>query len=121
MKERLRLALVRRGYSPTGGAEAYLKRLARGVIEAGHKVQLIATNEWPEDQRPLGPITRLRAEPAVGFADELEQIPPQLHCDALLRLERVWRWDVYRAGDGVPRSWLPRGRKFASPLNQFAR
>ena len=46
MKERLRLALVRRGYSPTGGAEAYLKRLARGVIEAGHKVQLIATNEW---------------------------------------------------------------------------
>src|SRR5437899_6880299 len=121
MKERLRLALVRRGYSPTGGAEAYLKRLARGVIEAGHKVQLIATNEWPEDQRPLGPITRLRAESVVGFADELEQIRPQLDCDALLSLERVWSCDVYRAGDGVHRAWLARRRKFELPLKQFAR
>src|SRR5213593_1610425 len=121
MKERLRLELVRRGYSPTGGAEAYLKRLARGVIEAGHKVQLIATNEWPEDQRPLGPITRLRAESVVGFADELEQIRPQLDCDALLSLERVWSCDVYRAGDGVHRAWLARRRKFELPLKQFAR
>jgi len=121
MKERLRLALVRRGYSPTGGAEAYLKRLARGVIEAGHKVQLIATNEWPEDQWPLGPITRLRAESVIGFADELEQIRPRLDCDGLLSLERVWSCDVYRAGDGVHRAWLARRRKFELPLKQFAR
>jgi len=121
MKERLRLALVRRGYSATGGAEAYLKRLARGVIEAGHKVQLIATNEWPEDQWPLGPITRLRAESVVGFADELEQVRPQLDCDGLLSLERVWSCDVYRAGDGVHRAWLARRRKFELPLKQFAR
>ena len=121
MKERLRLALVRRGYSPTGGAEAYLKRLARGVIEVGHKVQLIATNEWPEDQWPLGPITRLRAESVIGFADELEQVRPQLDCDGLLSLERVWSCDVYRAGDGVHRAWLARRRKFELPLKQFAR
>ena len=121
MKEGLRLALVRRGYSPTGGAEAYLKRLARGVIEAGHEVQLIATNEWPEDQWPLGPITRLRAESVIGFADELEQVRPQLDCDGLLSLERVWSCDVYRAGDGVHRAWLARRRKFELPLKQFAR
>ncbi|PYK10059.1 MAG: hypothetical protein DME61_04590 [Verrucomicrobia bacterium] len=121
MKEGLRLALVRRGYSPTGGAEAYLKRLARGVIEAGHEVQLIATNEWPEDQWPLGPITRLRAESVIGFADELEQIRPRLDCDGLLSLERVWSCDVYRAGDGVHRAWLARRRKFELPLKQFAR
>src|SRR5438093_6463608 len=121
MKERLRLALVRRGYSPTGGAEAYLKRLARGVIEAGHKVQLIATNEWPEDQWPLGPITRLRAESVIGFADELEQVRPQLDCDGLLSLERVSSCDVYRAGDGVHRAWLARRRKFELPLERFVR
>ena len=121
MKERLRLAFVRRGYSPTGGAETYLKRLARGVIEAGHEVQLIATNEWPEDQWPLGPITRLRAESVIGFADELEQIRSRLDCDGLLSLERVWSCDVYRAGDGVHRSWLARRRKFELPLKQFAR
>src|SRR5207247_5783888 len=121
MEKKLRLAFVRRGYSPTGGAEAYLKRLARGVIEAGHKVRLIATNEWPEDQWPLGPITRLRAESVIGFADELEKIRPQLECGTLLSLERIWSCDVYRAGDGVHRAWLARRRKYELPLKQFAR
>jgi len=121
MSKRRSIAFVRRGYSPTGGAEAYLKRLAHGVVEAGHKVQLIGTNEWPEDQWPFGPITRLRAESVVGFADELQQIQPQLDCDVLLSLERVWRCDVYRAGDGVHRAWLARRRRFELPLKQFAR
>jgi UDP-glucose:(heptosyl)LPS alpha-1,3-glucosyltransferase len=121
MRQRLRIAFVRRGHSPVGGAEAYLLRLARGVVDAGHEVQLIATNEWPEDQWPFGAITRLRAESAVGFADELEQIRPQLDCDVLLSLERVWSCDVYRAGDGVHRAWLARRRKFELPLKQFAR
>ncbi len=121
MKERLRIALVRRGYSPSGGAESYLKRLARGLTEAGHHVQLIATDEWPEDQWRFGSITRLRAESVVGFADELEEVRPQLHCDALFSLERVWSCDVYRAGDGVHRAWLARRRNFELPLKQFVR
>ena len=119
--KRLRIALVRRGYSPSGGAERYLKRLARGVTEAGHDVQLIATNEWPEDQWRFGSVTRLRAESVLGFADELEEIRPQLHYDALFSLERVWSCDVYRAGDGVHRAWLARRRNFELPLKQFVR
>jgi UDP-glucose:(heptosyl)LPS alpha-1,3-glucosyltransferase len=121
MKGKLRIAFVRRGYSPSGGAEAYLKRLARGVIEAGHEVQLIATDEWPEDQWPFGSIRRLHAGSVIGFADELEQIRPQLACDALFSLERVWSCDVYRAGDGVHRAWLARRRRFELPLKQFVR
>src|ERR1041385_7123534 len=121
MKEPRRLALVRRGYSPTGGAEAYLRRLARGVIEAGHEVQLIDTEEWPPDQWPFGTITRLRAESVIGFADGLEKIRPQLECDTLLSLERVWDCDAYRAGDGVHRAWLARRRKYELPLKQFVR
>ena len=121
MPKRRSIAFVRRGYSPIGGAEAYLKRLANGVVEAGHKVQLIATNEWPEDQWPFGPVTRMGAESVVGFADELEQIRSQLDCEVLLSLERVWSCDVYRAGDGVHRAWLGRRRKFELPLKEFAR
>src|SRR5207249_11818797 len=121
MKQRLRIALVRRGYSASGGAEGYLKRLASGVTEAGHDVQLIATNEWPEDQWGFGSVTRLRAESVLGFADELEEIRPQLHYDALFSLERVWSCDVYRAGDGVHRAWLERRRKFELPLKRFVR
>src|SRR6266403_1629367 len=121
MTKRLRIAFVRRGYSPTGGAETYLKRLARGVVEAGHDVQLVASNDWPGDQWFFGSVTRLRAESVVGFANELEEIRPQLHCDALFSLERVWSCDVYRAGDGVHRAWLARRRNFELPLKQFVR
>jgi UDP-glucose:(heptosyl)LPS alpha-1,3-glucosyltransferase len=36
-----------------------------------------------------------------------------------MSLERVWRCDVYRAGDGVHRAWLARRRKFEIPLKRF--
>ena len=121
VKQKLRIAFVRRGYSRSGGAEAYLKRLADGIVKAGHDVQLVATNEWPEDQWPFGSLTRLGATTVIGFADELEQIRPQLHCGVLFSLERVWSCDVYRAGDGVHRAWLARRRKFEVPLTQFVR
>ena len=121
VKQRLRIAFVRRGYSRSGGAEAYLKRLADGIVKTGHEVQLVATHEWPEDQWPFGSIKFLEAKSVIGFADELEQIRPQLSCDVLFSLERVWGCDVYRAGDGVHRAWLARRRKFEVPLKQFVR
>jgi UDP-glucose:(heptosyl)LPS alpha-1,3-glucosyltransferase len=121
MTKKIRIAFVRRGYSRSGGAEAYLKRLADGVVEAGHEVQLVTTKDWPDDQWPFGSMTRLEATTVIGFADELEQIRPQLNYDVLLSLERVWSCHVYRAGDGVHRAWLARRRKFEIPLKQFVR
>ncbi|HEX5492721.1 MAG TPA: glycosyltransferase family 4 protein [Candidatus Udaeobacter sp.] len=121
MTTKIRIAFARRGYSRSGGAEAYLKRLAEGVAKAGHEVHLVTTNEWPEDQWPFGSIKRLASTTAIGFADELEQIRPQLQCDVLFSLERVWSCDVYRAGDGVHRAWLSRRSKFEVPLKRFVR
>ena len=121
MTKKIRIAFVRRGYSPSGGAEAYLKRLAEGIVRAGHEVQLVTANEWPEDHWPFGSIKRLQATAVTAFADELEQIRLQLECEVLFSLERVWSCDVYRAGDGVHRAWLARRRRFEIPLKQFAR
>src|SRR5262249_5799404 len=121
MTKKLRIAFVRRGHARSGGAEAYLKRLAEGVVKAGHEVQLVTTNEWPEEEWRFGSIKRLAATTVIGFADELEQIRPQLQCDVLFSLERVWSCDAYRAGDGVHRAWLARRRKFEIPLKQFVR
>ena len=121
MAKKLRIAFVRRGYSSSGGAEAYLKRLARGVVQAGHEVKLITTAEWPDDQWPFGPITRLEATSVTGFANDLEESHQQLDYDILFSLERVWTCDVYRAGDGVHRAWLARRARFELPLRQFAR
>ena len=121
MTRRLSIVFVRRGYSPTGGAEAYLKRLARGVIEAGHEVQLVATNDWPHGEWPFGSITHLRSKSPIEFATELERMRAQFRFDVLFSLERVWSCDVYRAGDGVHRAWLERRRKFELPLKRFVR
>ena len=118
---KLSIAFVRRGYSPSGGAEAYLKRLAHGIVDLGHQAQLVATSDWPRNEWPFGSITHLRATSAIGFADELEKVRPQLQCDVLMSLERVWQCDVYRVGDGVHRAWLNRRRKFEMPLQRFVR
>jgi UDP-glucose:(heptosyl)LPS alpha-1,3-glucosyltransferase len=121
MTSKLNIGFVRRGYSQSGGAEAYLKRLARGVVEAGHAAQLITTEAWPQNEWPVGPIRPLQSGSVTEFACDLEKIRPQLHCDVLMSLERVWSCDVYRAGDGVHRAWLARRRKFELPLERFVR
>jgi UDP-glucose:(heptosyl)LPS alpha-1,3-glucosyltransferase len=121
MTRRLHIVLVRRGYSSTGGAEAYLKRLAHGIIESGHNVQLVATSDWPDAEWSFGSITRLRAKSAIEFADELQEMRASLRCDVLFSLERVWNCDVYRAGDGVHRVWLERRSRLELPLKRFVR
>src|SRR5437867_5584611 len=118
---KLKIAFVRRGYSPSGGAESYLKRLAQGVVDLGHEAQLIANDDWPLNEWSFGSVARVKAKSAIGFANELEKLRPQIRCDVLMSLERVWRCDVYRAGDGVHQAWLNRRRKFEMPLQRFIR
>jgi UDP-glucose:(heptosyl)LPS alpha-1,3-glucosyltransferase len=104
----LKISFVRRGYSGSGGAEAYLKRLAQGVRGAGHEASLITTSAWPPNEWPFGPIKHLNGRTPTLFADALDKFKPQLSCDVMMSLERVWSCDVYRAGDGVHRAWLRR-------------
>src|SRR5580704_4192758 len=59
---KLKIGFVRRGYSPSGGAEAYLKRLARGVVDLGHEARLFTTNDWPPNEWPFGEVNHLRAK-----------------------------------------------------------
>ena len=90
MTSKLSIGFVRRGYSQSGGAEAYLKRLARGVVEAGHDVHLITTEPWPQHEWPFGPIRRLQSGAVTEFANDVEKIRPQIRCDVLMSLERVF-------------------------------
>ena len=117
----LTIGFVRRGFSSSGGAEAYLKRLAAGVVERGHRVRLFASKDWPEDEWTFGPITRLTAGSATAFADEMESLAPPSECDVLMSLERIWRCDIYRAGDGVHRAWLERRSQIAGPWQKLTR
>ncbi len=118
---RLTIGLVRRGHSETGGAEAYLKRLARGLTESGHDIRLFTDASWPAREWPWGSMTRLRGQTARRFADELAKVEPKQQCDLVLSLERVWQCDVYRAGDGIHQAWMRRRDPASSAARRWFR
>jgi UDP-glucose:(heptosyl)LPS alpha-1,3-glucosyltransferase len=62
---------------------------------------------------------QLNARSPIAFADELEKMSRE-KCDVLLSLERVWRCDIYRAGDGVHRAWLRRRAEIGGRLQKLS-
>jgi UDP-glucose:(heptosyl)LPS alpha-1,3-glucosyltransferase len=106
------IGLVRRGYSGSGGAEAYLLRLASGLHSRGYRPTLYTTRGWPEDRWPFGELIRLNANQPLEFARAFQgaRKPGQV----VLSLDRVPNCDVFRAGDGVHAAWLQRRSRFES-------
>lgn len=107
----MKIGLVRRGFSATGGAEAYLRRFANAASEVGHSCVLFAGGEWPEAVWTGERVAVPGASPRA-FADALAASRPRERCDFLFSLERVWTCDAYRAGDGVHAAWLARRTLF---------
>jgi len=107
----MRIGLVRRGYSASGGAETYLLRFATAARAAGHETLLICGSEWPADVW-TGERIVVAGRTPEEFADRLEDRRPSGGWNVLFSLERVWVCDVYRAGDGVHAAWLERRRQF---------
>ncbi len=104
----MKIGLVRRGYSATGGAENYLCRLADALEAAGHEPMLFASPDWPRDRWPAHrDLVMVNAGGPRAFADGLARLSEERY-DRLFSLERVWRCDCYRAGDGVHAAWLER-------------
>lgn len=122
----MKIGLVRRGYSASGGAEAYLLRLAAELSVRGHEAVLFSDTVWPGDAlgRCTPPLTLVHpdeqrspagkksAMPPVPFADWLRGALRDRPMDFVLSLERVWECDGYRAGDGVHAAWLERRMQF---------
>ncbi len=116
------VGIVRRGYSSSGGAEAYLLRLAAGLQARGHSVTLYTTDAWPEERWTFGPLVRVRGRSPRAFADGFAKV--RRPGEIILTLDRVPGCDVFRAGDGVHAAWLyrrglfePKWRKFLHVLN----
>jgi len=113
----MKIGLVRRGFSGTGGAEAYLLRLAHGLVKAGHEPTLITSAEWPSDRWPGGRIVRLPGKTPSQFAKAFAET--NFGVDLTFSLERVPGCDVFRAGDGVHAAWLQRRGAFESPWKRW--
>jgi UDP-glucose:(heptosyl)LPS alpha-1,3-glucosyltransferase len=112
----MKLALIRRQFSATGGAELYAQRLMSGLLASGHQVHLFAES-WSNLPEAVSfhPVAAdgSRAERPLRFAQEVGAAIEREGFDCVFSLEPTLRQDVYRAGDGVHRVWLERRREFA--------
>ena len=112
----MKLALIRRRFAATGGAELYLQRLLDSLVSGGHEVHLFA-EAW--EQPPKGVRFQAvetggsRAQRPLNFARRVDEMLAASKFDCVFSLERTLKQDVYRAGDGVHREWLAARRKYA--------
>lgn len=100
-----RIAFLRRRFSPTGGAERYLLRLASGLISQGHHITLYC-EDWSPRENPFQAVRKIESDDPVGFAKKVATLPMRDRHDVVFSLERVPQCDIYRAGDGIHADWL---------------
>ncbi len=105
----MHLAILRRGWSESGGAEAYLCRLAEGLSSLGHRITLYGSGEKPE--RWEHEWVSLPGGSPQEFAAAWALQPRRW--DFSLSLERVPGCDFFRAGDGVHAAWMQRRARSA--------
>jgi UDP-glucose:(heptosyl)LPS alpha-1,3-glucosyltransferase len=112
----MNLALIRRHFAATGGAELYLQRLIAALAEAGHDTHLYAEN-WKGTPEGVTlhrvPVKAPRSTRNLRFAEAVAPRVAAGNHDLVFSLERTFSQDVYRAGDGVHAVWLEQRRRYA--------
>ncbi len=105
MPDPLRIALVRRRYSPTGGAERYLERLAQSLMAQGCSISLWCES-WPKSHSVIKEIYPLSSNSVESFAAAVQKAKIREKADLIFTLDRVPGCDLYRVGDGIHAEWL---------------
>ena len=113
---RLTIGFLRRGYSSTGGVEAYLKGLAEGLRGEGHRVVLFGTSEWPASEWPGGEILRCKGASLSNYSAEVarQKATSGVRFDLILSVEKVPGCDLYRTDEGLHRAWLSQRSHYIS-------
>src|ERR1035441_3606564 len=106
-KRTWRIAFLRRRFSPPGGAEHYLLRLATGLAAHGHQLTLYCEH-WSPRENPFQEVRKIDSNGPVSFARKVKVQSMRARYDIVFSLERVPNCDLYRAGDGLHADWLAR-------------
>lgn len=114
----MKIALIRKNYTPYGGAEKYLSRLIRELCRQGHEVHILA-KQWEKPPEagaqicfhPIKAFGGLSFLEALFFAKAAFTVIKQEKFDIIHSFERTFFQDIYRAGDGCHREWLRRRKK----------
>lgn len=122
---RLKIAIVRKKYNPHGGAERYLHLLVSHLVNEGHEVHLFA-NRWPESKNSgiifhkvpmLGGLSLLKV---WSFAIAAWILLKRFNGDIILSNERLFSQDIFRASDGIHRTWMKIRMQHVSPLKKLS-
>ncbi len=119
----MKIAFVRKSYTPYGGAERYLAQLVKRLCEGGHEVHVFA-HAWDSRGTQAGEKAPVfHRVPAIKSPSFLEALTFAFACRRMLReesfevihsFERTLYQDIYRAGDGCHREWLKQRRRLDS-------
>lgn len=114
---RLTIGFLRRGYSASGGVEVYLKGLASGLRQEGHRVVLLGTPEWPAEEWPGGEILRCRSEQLSRYAADAarHRRDSGIRFNLTISVEKVPDCDIYRTDEGLHAAWLDQRRPHLNP------
>jgi len=120
----LRLAIIRQRYTPYGGAERFVEAALEALLERGVAISLY-TREWPQTRLQLiepvlcNPFHIGRLWRDWSFARAVCRAVTKKAPELVQSHERLLCCDVYRAGDGVHRSWLDERVRGASTLRRW--
>jgi UDP-glucose:(heptosyl)LPS alpha-1,3-glucosyltransferase len=119
----MKIAFVRKAYTPYGGAERYLSQLMERLRLQGHEAHVFA-HRWEsgraaenqeEKGRPIFHRVPMISSPsfleALTFAWSSRRLLQEETFDIIHSFERTLYQDIYRAGDGCHREWLIQRRK----------
>lgn len=127
----MKIAFIRKTYTPYGGAENYLSQLIDRLGKTGHEIHIFART-WEkeaEKKRDHPGTPSFHRVPAIGSPSFLEALSFAFHCRNLLQredfdiihsFERTFYQDIYRAGDGCHREWLIQRRRMDSGLKRLS-
>ena len=120
----LRLAIIRQRYTPYGGAERFTETALEALLERGVAISLY-TRDWPQTRLQLiepvlcNPFYIGRLWRDWSFARAVCRAVTKKAPELVQSHERLLCCDVYRAGDGVHRTWLDQRLRGASALRRW--
>ena len=114
----MKIAIIRRKFTPFGGAENFILRASSGLSSLGIKFSIIS-EQWKRDANNSKNISWLEAKSRgffrfsrfLSFQNAVKKIIASNHFDLIQSHERLTGVDIYRLGDGVHAAWIDRIKK----------